>query len=102
MCCLWDTSNKIFGDMNYYNRETNKWYDEKIQNIFLQISSGNSIRSSDFYINTKLDIRLSPNYYGDYFIDVRNNLKPLKIILNSKNIGELTYSFSVVCVNKNG
>ena len=55
MCCLWDTSNKIFGDMNYYNRETNKWYDEKIQNIFLQISSGNSIRSSDFYINTKLD-----------------------------------------------
>jgi len=35
---LWDTSNKIDGDMNYYNRETNEWYDQKLSEIFLKIS----------------------------------------------------------------
>ena len=38
MCCLWDTSNKIFGDMNFYDRTNDIWYDEKIKNNFLQIS----------------------------------------------------------------
>ena len=37
MPCLWDTSNKTIGNMNYYNRETNEWYDEKIRNNFMEI-----------------------------------------------------------------
>ena len=31
MSCLWDTSNKKIGDMNHYDRENDKWYDEKIR-----------------------------------------------------------------------
>lgn len=50
MACLWDTSNKNYGDMNYYNRLTDEWYDDKIKNIFIKISKGNIVRSSDFYI----------------------------------------------------
>ena len=48
MCCLWDTSNKTLGKMNYYNREIDKWNDEKIKNIFFKISRGNYIKSYDF------------------------------------------------------
>jgi len=29
MCCLWDTSNKLFGEMNFYDRTNDIWYDEK-------------------------------------------------------------------------
>ena len=36
MACLWDTSNKNYGDMNYYNRLTDEWYDDKII-ILIQI-----------------------------------------------------------------
>ena len=31
MACLWDTSNRNIGTMNYINRDTNQWYDEKLQ-----------------------------------------------------------------------
>ena len=50
MACLWDTSNKKYGDMNYYNRLTDEWYDDKIKNIFMKISKGNFVKSSDFYL----------------------------------------------------
>ena len=40
MICLWDTSNKNYGDMNYYNRENNAWFDEKIKNNFKKLSKG--------------------------------------------------------------
>ena len=42
--CLWDTSNKNFGNMNYYNREIDKWYDEKIQEFFLKFSRDKQVK----------------------------------------------------------
>ena len=36
MSCLWDTSNKKYGDFNYYDREKNEWYDERIKKIFMK------------------------------------------------------------------
>ena len=47
MACLWDTSNKEKGNMNFYNRETDEWYDEKIKNIFYKISRKTNIKSSE-------------------------------------------------------
>ena len=42
--CLWDISEKIEGDMNYYyNKETNEWVDKIIGENFLKISKGNFI-----------------------------------------------------------
>ena len=40
MCCLWDTSNKEYGNMNYYDRENDIWYDEKFKENFIEISRG--------------------------------------------------------------
>ena len=49
MCCLWDTSNKIFGDMNFYDRTNDIWYDEKIKNNFLQISRRKYIKPKEYF-----------------------------------------------------
>ena len=37
MCCLWDTSNKTIGDMNFYDRTNDIWYDENLKNNVIQI-----------------------------------------------------------------
>ena len=42
MACLRDTSNKNIGDMNYYNRESNQWYDDIIKNNFKKYLGENS------------------------------------------------------------
>ena len=34
--CLWDTSNKNTGDMNYFDRGINQWYDELIKVNFIK------------------------------------------------------------------
>ena len=68
--CLWDTSNKKYGDKNYYNRETNMWYDEKIQNIFSLISKGKHIKPSDYYKKTNIYIKLNEDMYSSFYIDI--------------------------------
>jgi len=100
---LWDTSNKISGDMNYYNRETNEWYDQKLSDIFLKISKGNHIKISDYYYTINIDIATETSSYGDFLINLRK-LKPLKIILNGNLYGTLfdDYDFSVSSIDKNG
>jgi hypothetical protein len=52
MACLWDTSNKTLGEMNFYNRAINKWYDEKIKENLMEISKGKYIKSSEYYLIT--------------------------------------------------
>ena len=34
MCCPWDTSNEMFGEMNFYDRTNDIWYDEKMKDNF--------------------------------------------------------------------
>ena len=55
MSCLWDTSNKEFGDMNYYDRENDIWYDKKLKENFVQISRGKYIKPKEFYIKTHFE-----------------------------------------------
>ena len=54
MACLWDTSSKVEGDMNYYNRENNEWYDEKIRDNFKIISKRRYIKPTDYLIMTNI------------------------------------------------
>ena len=83
MCCLWDTSNKIYGDMNFYDRTNDIWYDEKIKNNFLQISKGKYVKPIEFYFNTNFESTDVYYYYGEYIIDFINK-KVLKIIINAR------------------
>jgi len=49
MTCLWDTSNKNSGNMNYIDRNTNQWYDEKLQANFKKISKGKKRKKCQNY-----------------------------------------------------
>jgi len=103
MCCLWDTSNKIFGDMNFYDRTNDIWYDEKIKNIFFQISRGKHIKPKDFYVNTKFESTNIYYLFGEYQINFKNK-KVLKIIINARLTGILfvDLDFSIWTKNEHG
>ena len=100
MACLWDTSNKDFGDMNYYNRLTDEWYDDKIKNIFMKISKGKHVKSSDFYIYSNSESLIYNDEYYFYYINLGTK-KPLKIIININYSGDLYYNyyFEIYCLD---
>jgi hypothetical protein len=102
MCCLWDTSNKIFGDMNFYDRTNDIWYDEKIKNNFLQISKEKYIKPVDYIINTTFESTDVHFFLGDFQINFENK-KVLKIIINARLNGVLfvDLDFRVYTYNKN-
>ena len=94
MCCLWDTSNKLFGEMNFYDRINDIWYDEKIKNNFLQISKRKYIKPKDYFINTTFE---STDVYfsaADLIIFFENK-KVLKIIINARITGVLFVDFDI-------
>ena len=88
MCCLWDTSNKIFGNMNFYDRTNDIWYDEKIKNNFLEISKEKYIKPIDYFINTTFESTDFHFIFGDLQINFENK-KVLKIIINARINGVL-------------
>ena len=55
MACLWDTSNQSIGDFNYFNRENNQWYDEKIRSSFKNITKGRYIKPTDYFIYSNVE-----------------------------------------------
>ena len=55
MSCLWGTSNKVFGDMNFYDRENDSWYDVKLKENFIQISRGKYVKPVNFFIKTHFE-----------------------------------------------
>jgi hypothetical protein len=80
MSCLWDTSKKEYGDMNFYDREKDIWYDDKIKKNFKQISRGKYIKPMNFYIKTHFENKTNP--YGQTLEIKVGARKALKIILN--------------------
>jgi endoglucanase len=88
MSCLWDTSNIIFGDMNFYDRENDKWYDDKLKENFLQISRGKYIKPTDFYIQTHFETVTMTYIQGGIEIKIGVR-KALKIIVNARITGTL-------------
>ena len=99
--CLWDTSNKTLGNINYYNRETNKWYDEKIGDNFKQISKGKYIKPLEFFTMTNSITTDVEDYFGMY-VKIGNK-KPLKAIFNCKFHRTFEYDiFFLLTYDKNG
>ena len=78
MSCLYDTSNK--GLMNYYNRENDKWYDEKIGENFKKISKGNFPKPTDYFFFSNSDTMLT-TFEGTLKMKFGTK-KALKVIFN--------------------
>ena len=102
MACVWDTSNQTSYGINYYNRENDKWYDEKIKNNFIEISKGNFFKSSEFYIKTNIETSTEENFNKNYLIKLRMR-KALKIFVNATFYGKLFKDFNIhiYSINKN-
>ena len=95
MACLWDTSNKTYGDMNYYNRLADEWYDDKLKHILMKISKGKIVKSHDFYIYSNFETIINIEQYENVLIDFGNK-KPLKLILNIYYSGIYYYDYYFV------
>jgi endoglucanase len=70
MSCLWDTSKKTAGDMNYYDKEHDLWYDEIIRDNFKKISEGNFVKPSKFFVQTNTETIFTPNPDGNMNIKI--------------------------------
>ena len=88
--CLWDISEKIEVDMNYYyNKETNEWTDKIIRENFLQISKGNFIKTSKYYYQNNVETDYI-NMYGYIHIDI--GFKKVTAILLNVRIMDINIS----------
>ena len=95
--CLWDISEKIEGDMNYYyNKETNEWTDEIIRENFLKISKGNFIKTSKYYYQNNAETD-NINMYGYIHIDI--GFKKVKTILLNVKIMDINISKNEILVS---
>ena len=81
MACLMDTSNRNVGNMNYINRDTNQWYNEKIRNNIKKISKGKNVKITDYFIYSYSKKISSVDSNGNMSINIGNK-KVLKVILN--------------------
>ena len=88
MSCLWDTSNKVFGDMNFYDRENDIWYDDKLKENIMQISRGKYVKPMDFYIKTHFETVTMTFLQRGIEIKIGDR-KALKIIINVRITGTL-------------
>ena len=101
MSCLWDTSE--YGESNFYNREIDKWYDEKIRDNFQRIAKKKYIKPTEYYLISNLLTTTEPDSDG-YFTLYIGKLKAVKAIFNAKiesnRIEECGYG--ITSVDKNG
>ena len=103
MSCLWDTSNKNFGNMNFIDREKMEWYDDKIKYIVKRISNNKNVKPKDYFIKTN-KITVSTLSYGGMMTINFGDKDVIKIIFDV-NIN-VYYSeeihFKIISYNKNG
>jgi len=93
MACLWDNSEKISENNNYYNRETDTWNDEIIKKIFNKISKDKGEKTSDYYYKTNLEVIIS--YFNIYHSNISNK-KLIKVTINAKLYGILGVDFDLL------
>ena len=104
MSCLWDTSNKTHGNMNYYMRNNNSWYDKIIKNNFHKISKGKYVKLSQYFLTTKFEsIKEIDNNEISFSLKISKR-KVNKIIFNIDFYGVfgLDFSFSIYTYDNNG
>jgi len=99
MACLWDTSNKNFGNMNYIDRNTNQWYDKKIQSNIKKISKRKNIKIMDYFIYSYSKTISTVDSNGNMYINIGKK-KVLKVIFNvfisTSNYSEIKFA---ICSN---
>ena len=88
MACLWDIPESKEGDKIYYNRENNKWTNEKIKKSIQRISRENFIKTLDYYINTNIETIIPDNNHWTSDIEVKQT-KILALYINAKLYGKL-------------
>ena len=93
LACLWDNSEKISENNNYYNRETDSWNDEIIRNNIITISKDKEPKISDYYVKTNLEVVIS--YLNLYSTNISNK-KLLKATINAKLYGILGIDFELI------
>jgi hypothetical protein len=81
MTCLMDTSNKNNGNMNYIDRNTNQWYNKKIQTNIKKISKKKNVKISDYFIYSYSKTISSVDSNGNMSINIGKK-KVLKVIFN--------------------
>ena len=103
MACLWDTSNRNIGTMNYINRDTNQWYDEKLQTKLKKISKGKNVKITDYFIYSYSKTISSVDSNGNMSINIGNK-KVLKVIFNVfiDNSANSNITFAICSNNKDG
>ena len=102
MSCLWDISEKVEGDIYYYNKKQNIWRDEKMRDFFINISKGKNIKLSEFYYKTNSETETYTFYYG-LSIDIGTR-KALKIIFNAQILCRINIDcfIGIVTLDKEG
>ena len=103
MFVLLDTSKNTAGDMNFYNRETDKWYDEKIRDNFVKISEGKYVKPTDYYIESNTETYSNVDADGNIQISIGSK-KVKKVIFNAAIKGAEIYEvgFGVASADKTG
>jgi hypothetical protein len=86
MSILWDTSKNTAGDMNFYNRETDKWYDEQIRDNFINIAAGKFVDPTKYLINSNSETSKNVDSDGNVQINIGSK-KVTKVIFNAKISG---------------
>ena len=83
MSVLWDTSKNTAGDMNFYNREKDEWYDEKIRDNFVNIAKGKYVNPTKYYGNSNKET--STNVDTDGNVQMTIGTKKVKnVIFNAQ------------------
>ena len=88
MACLWDSPESNEENKIYYNKENNKWTNEKIKKAIQKISRGNFIKTLDYYINTNIEIIIPEYNYWSSDIEIKET-KVLTLYINAKLYGKL-------------
>ena len=103
MSCLWDNSNPNSGDMNYYDRINNNFYDEIISKNFKKISRGKFIKPTDYYIKLNKETVTTPNIEGNMEIKIgRKNVTKVIFNVNIYNYKLSNVIFGISSADKGG
>ena len=102
MSCLIDHSNKLSGEFNYFDKENDRWYDDKIRDIFINISKGKYIKPTDYFISSNIETVYTPNIDGYMAIKIGKK-KAMRVVFNAKFNTNFLYNigFGIESSNKN-
>ena len=69
--------------MNYFNRETDEWYDEEIRDNFINISNRKYVKPSNYFVEYNSETSSKVSSEGYIKINIENK-KVNKVIFNAK------------------